>query len=379
MMSKLTGHKEITKQAVNELVNSNSQHSVIANLHQMALRYSVQARDIFDVIQLGHWTNSGQRHHFMRSFDGQSHFNAYVDATNWIKSNALQAANQLSDRIKEFGLKSDDFSSDSMRSGKLAIAGKSPVRSTLNKHKAKTDHVSWLTLAYACHALQDSFSAGHAIREKHLHSMQPGNITGILRYSGIEKENHSDHDTKWEAEDDPSTSLVFSLEGKVAINATKALITMVLETAFEHNSDNKITALNGWADFQRTWLNAPTLTKERDPAVDLINQHCTSIQLGDMNFKTMNMEEELLAKAILDEHPVQMDVVYDVFYRLDNHYSSDADDVASIYIKLVKEKSGSAVEQALKRHKKLVALLVSVLDSGYTTGSEKSLIQYLQH
>ena len=209
--------------------------------------------------------------------------------------------------------------------------------------------------------------------------MQPGNITGILRYSGIEKENHSDHDTKWEAEDDPSTNLVFSLEGKVAINATKALITMVLETAFEHDSDNKITALNGWADFQRTWLNAPTLTKERDPAVDLINQHCTSIQLGDMNFKTMNMEEELLAKAILDEHPVQMDVVYDVFYRLDNHYSSDADDVASIYITLVKEKAGSAVEQALKRHKKLVTLLVNVLDSGYTTGSEKSLMQYLQH
>ena len=98
-----------------------------------------------------------------------------------------------------------------------------------------------------------------------------------------------------------------------------------------------------------------------------------------MNFKTMNMEEELLAKAILDEHPVQMDVVYDVFYRLDNHYSSDADDVASIYIKLVKEKSGSAVEQALKRHKKLVTLLVSVLDNGYTAGDETSLIQYLQH
>ena len=116
----------------------------------------------------------------MRSFDGQSHFNAYVDATNWIKSNALQAANQLSMRVKEFGLKSDNFSTDSMRSGKHAIAGKPPVRSTLNKHKAKTDHVSWLTLAYACHALQDSFSASHAIREKHLHSMQPGNITGVL-------------------------------------------------------------------------------------------------------------------------------------------------------------------------------------------------------
>ncbi|MFT4765361.1 MAG: hypothetical protein ACI9OH_002470 [Oleispira sp.] len=378
-MSKLTGHKEITKQAVNELINSNSQHSVIANLHHMALKHSIQARDIFDVIQLGHWANSGQRHHFMRSFDGQSHFHAYIDAINWIKSNALQATNQLSNRIKEFKLKSDNFSTDSMRSGKHAIAGKPPVRSTLNKHKTKTDHVSWLTLAYACHALQDSFSAGHAIREKHFHPMQPGNITGILRYSGIEKIDHSLNDTKWNKNKNKTETIEFSLEGKVAINATKALITMVLETAFEHDSDNKITALNGWSDFQRTWLNAPTLTKERDPAVDLINQHCTSIQLGDMNFKTMNMEEELLAKAILDEHPVQMDVVYDVFYRLDNHYSSDADDVASIYIKLVKDKAGSAVEQALKRHKKLVTLLVSVLDSGYTTGSEKSLIKYLQH
>jgi len=276
-MSKLSGHKNITNQAVNELVRSNKEHSVISNLRSMSLKYSVTARDIFDVIQLGHWTNSGQRHHFMRSFDGQSHFNAYIDSTNWIKSNALHAANQLSDRIEQFELKNDGFSADSMRDGKHAIAGKPPVRSTLNKHKTKTDHVSWLTLAYACHALQDS------------------------------------------------------------------------------------------------------LTKERDPAVDLINQHCTSIQLGDMNFKTMNMEEELLAKAILDEHPVQMDVVYDVFYRLDNHYSSDADDVASIYIKLVQDKAGSAVEQALKRHKKLVTLLVSVLDSGYTTGSEKSLIKYLQH
>ena len=64
----------------------------------------------------------------------------------------------------------------------------------------------------------------------------------------------------------------------------------------------------------------------------------------------MNMEEELLAKAILDEHPVQMDVVYDVFYRLDNHYSSDADDVASIYIELVKDKAGSAVLAAHYHH-----------------------------
>ena len=378
-MSKLSGHKNITNQAVDELVRSNEEHSVIGNLHSMALKHSVQARDIFDVIQLGHWTNSGQRHHFMRSFNGQSHFNAYIDATNWIRSNALQAANQLSDRIKKFELGNDEFSADSMRSGKHAIAGKPPTRNHNNKHKTNSDHVSWLSLAYACHALQDSFSAGHAIRERHLHPMQPGNITGILRYSGIEKEDHSNHDKKWKIKDSSEDETIFSLSGKVAINATKALITMVMQTAFNHNPKNKITVLDGWSDFQRTWLNAPTLSKERDPAVDLIHQYSTSIQLGDMNFKTLNMDEEGLAKAILTDHPIQMDIVYDVFYRLDNHYSSDADDVAAIYIGLIKKKRGSAEEKALKRSEKLVTLLVDVLNEGYTIGREPSLTRYLQH
>jgi len=377
-MSKLTGHKEITRQAVDELVNSGAEHPVIANLRHMALRHSVQVRDILDVIQLGHWTNSGQRHHFMRSFDGQSHFNAYIDATNWIRTNALNAANQLSDRIDKYKIKSGGLNASSMQSGKHAIAGEPPTRGHRNKHKTSSDHVSWLTLAYACHALQDSFSAGHSIREKHLHSMKPGNITGILRYSGLEKTDHSDHDTKWNKAKTKAKTIEFSLEGKIAINATKALITMVLQTAFEHDSNNKITVLNGWSDFQRTWLNAPTLSKKRDPAVDLIHQHCTSIQLGDMNFKTVNMEEELLAKAIIDEHPLNMDIVYDVFYRLDNHYSSDADDVAALYIRLVKEKRGTE-EKALKRDKKLVSLLVKVLNEGYTTDREESLARYLQH
>ena len=378
-MSKLKGHKNITRQAVDELVNSNNDHSVIGNLRHMALKHSVQARDIFDVIQLGHWTNSGQRHHFMRSFNGQSHFNAYIDATNWIRSNALQAANQLSDRIKKFELGNNEFSADSMRSGKHAIAGKPPTRNHNNKHKTNSDHVSWLSLAYACHALQDSFSAGHAIRERHLHPMQPGNITGILRYSGAEKHNHSEHDKNWSINRKGDDTIRFSLEGKVAINATKALITMVMQTAFNHNPKNKITVLDVWSDFQRTWLNAPTLSKERDPAVDLIHQYSTSIQLGDMNFKTLNMDEEGLAKAILTDHPIQMDIVYDVFYRLDNHYSSDADDVAAIYIGLIKKKRGSAEEKALKRSKKLVTLLVDVLNEGYTIGREPSLTRYLQH
>lgn len=377
-MSKLKGHKEITRQAVNELIDLTPQHSVIANLHHMALRHSVQARDIIDVIQLGHWTNSGQRHHFMRSFDGQSHFNAYIDATNWIRSNALSAANQLSNRIKKFNLSADDYSVNSMRDGKHAIAGKPSTRNPRNKHKTDFDHVSWLTLAYACHALQDSFSAGHAIRERHLNSKQPGNITGILRYSGPEKTDHSENDKKWKINKKGDDIIRFSLEGRIAINATKALITMVLQTAFDHDSNTKITVLDGWGEFQRTWLNAPTLSKKRDPAVDLIHQHCTSIQLGDMNFKTVNMEEELLAKAIIDEHPLNMSIVYDVFYRLDNHYSSDADDVAALYIRLVKEKRG-AEEKALKRDKKLVSLLVKVLDEGYTTGREESLARYLQH
>lgn len=105
----------------------------------------------------------------------------------------MQAANQLSNRIKKFELKSDDFSTESMQSGKHAIAGKPPIRSPRNKHKTNSDHVSWLTLAYACHALQNSFSEGHAIRERHAHPMQPGNITGISQeYYGIQELKRKD-------------------------------------------------------------------------------------------------------------------------------------------------------------------------------------------
>jgi hypothetical protein len=39
-MSKLSGHKNITKQAVDELVRSNKEHSVIGNLRSMSSFYT---------------------------------------------------------------------------------------------------------------------------------------------------------------------------------------------------------------------------------------------------------------------------------------------------------------------------------------------------
>ena len=90
-MSKLTGHSRITKQAVGEL---NLPQSSFASSHLSVLASAVVGRDLRDVAG-GHWADFGQKHHFMRSFNGQSEFDAYIEGINWIKSNALKSARSI--------------------------------------------------------------------------------------------------------------------------------------------------------------------------------------------------------------------------------------------------------------------------------------------
>jgi hypothetical protein len=373
-MSKLEGHKEITRRAVSELMLRGEKHPVMANLHHMALRYNVQMRDIFDVVQLGHWTNGGQRHHFMRSFDGQSHHMAYLDAILWIQKNALEAANTLKKRIAKFEVK------DAVDSGNAADRGRKAVRGEhvgINARSQRKDIVNWFPLAYACHALQDSFSASHVVRKKHVSASIPGEITSILKYAGVEKEGHSGKDKEWEHPGQEG-AVAFTLSGKVAINATKDLISLVVQTAFNHTSTDSIKFLDGWDRFISTWLYAPKLSIKRDLAVDLIHQFSTNIEMGNMNFLTLSMDEEGLANAILKEHPSNMVVVHDIFFRLDNHFSSNADDVAKIYLSNMKKKSGSVEENSLRKNKTLVALLTKILNQGWATSEEKQLVAYLK-
>src|SRR5262249_39282391 len=98
-MSSLTGHRRITRRAVQELSRDKSD-PLFSNLARANLANHAVMRDLFDVATLGHWLNFGQRHHFMRRFDGQKPYAAYLENVEWIRSNALSAAKRMQERIQ---------------------------------------------------------------------------------------------------------------------------------------------------------------------------------------------------------------------------------------------------------------------------------------
>src|SRR5258707_11415314 len=99
-MSSLGGHKRLTKQAVEELRSGKHSSPIMKALPAARLQDSAVARDLIDVLILGHWLDFGQQHHFMRRFDGQSPFSAYSEGTEWIRSNAQKTARLLARRTR---------------------------------------------------------------------------------------------------------------------------------------------------------------------------------------------------------------------------------------------------------------------------------------
>lgn len=70
-------------------------------------------------------------------------------------------------------------------------------------------------------------------------------------------------------------------------------------------------------------------------------------------------------------------LVLGVFTRLEDQYSSDADDVAEIYVNIVRHRHG-LLEAAVKANRKLIKKLIDVLKGGWTSAGEKDCITYLQ-
>jgi len=70
-------------------------------------------------------------------------------------------------------------------------------------------------------------------------------------------------------------------------------------------------------------------------------------------------------------------LVSKVFTSLSRDYSTDADDVARIYIDRIRRKKGS-IQHALKRDTKLKQQLIGILEAGWTADSEKAQIRYLR-
>lgn len=92
----------------------------------------------------------------------------------------------------------------------------------------------------------------------------------------------------------------------------------------------------------------------------------------------ININEEGIANALIKECTYDLDKVYAIFYQLDDKYSTDADDVARIYIDKIKALPPSPTKEVFALHGKLRNFLIYLLESGWTSVKERNQIQYLK-
>jgi hypothetical protein len=361
-VSNLKGHYRITAEAARRAA---LEFGGPAPYEYNSLSELAVLRDLFDVVSLGHWMNHGQKHHFMREFGTQSPFAAYTEAVNWIKSQATEAANALASLLRGSGGESRDES---------VIRHRDNLRPVYAMQKAAKYHWSrWQCIGNAIHALEDSFARGHVIRDGEGTADHPGDIIGIRRYMGSEKDYHEEMDDLWAGEGGKG----FSLLGEQAIRAVTALLRMVVTSASQGVSGP--VNLIGWSTFQNQFLRAsPDLPKEADRALDLILKHCTAIIIGGRNFKTLNFDEEGLTADLLKIVGKDMAFAREVFEWLDESFNSDADDVAELYVRSIRSGTSGVTGDDLKRDTALIMRLIKCLDEGVTFPGEQRCIDYLR-
>lgn len=88
-------------------------------------------------------------------------------------------------------------------------------------------------------------------------------------------------------------------------------------------------------------------------------------------------DEQALADALATEYRLDMDRVDGVFRAMDESYTTDADDVAVLYLHRLFSERGPRLE-ALRLNREARATLIRVLDEGWTTSEEAGLIQRLR-
>jgi hypothetical protein len=220
----------------------------------------VVLRDIYDIINTGHWQNFAQAHHFMRRFDRQTPFQAYEEGVSWIRTNARQSSTQLYSRIGRYVARARNVPT-TVTTSQCQIPPMHPAghRAMLLYTGSATEGpgtlAEWQSFGNALHALQDSFAGGHVRRAVSNDPQQPGAIEHILRYRGDEKEGHSEADGAWRGGNGQ-----LSTTGRMAANASKALIGLVLTAALNNYRGVRVPG-SPFEQFQQRWLAAaPTLS-----------------------------------------------------------------------------------------------------------------------
>ena len=91
----------------------------------------------------------------------------------------------------------------------------------------------------------------------------------------------------------------------------------------------------------------------------------------------LGVDEDGMATALFKEVSYETDKILNIFKQLNDKYSTDADDIALKYVKLVSANPGPTAI-AVKAHLDLRNYLIMLLDEGWTTKEEYECISYLK-
>lgn len=390
-MSKLKGHFELTNAALAEIKNECGGNALAAGIiatregqrfgwgefgHAVAgsiflalpadtpsPSHGAVLRDLRDVFTRGHWTDEGQKHHFMRRLvDSQSSRGAYDSAVEWIRSEASLAALALSSNLARATATRVPLGPSN---GACALPSVGARGRRINVFAgAASDH-----LGNAVHALQDSFSFSHVEREG-LSDESPGAIAKINVYEGHEKEAHGDHDHGWDAEEG------FSVAGRQAIAATKALMVLVIDQAARAQ-----TTAKPWQRFRERWLRvSPRLATQHEDLIDrfiarFVQVRTMTTRSGESRIKSL--DHRRLAAALVQEYAANAEGVYQIVRRVGDHWENATDELAESYVTAVRAKGPEAIA-TLRAHPMLVKELDRALDEGPTLGDQQRALDFLR-
>lgn len=90
-------------------------------------------------------------------------------------------------------------------------------------------------------------------------------------------------------------------------------------------------------------------------------------------------KEKAIADALIQECGYDLDKVLAVFVELNDKYHTDSDDVANLYIENIRNSNSKVIMEAFRLNVRLRKYLISLLDEGWTTDSERKNIHYLKN
>lgn len=337
---KLSGHHAITTAAVRDFAmearlatlqcgdlgggHAASDTLLRSGVTPWRLSSAVVRRDVVDVLTLGHWGTFGQKHHFMRHFNGQSPLAAYQEACAWIHDNALAFADGMAQGVGALRLRE---------------------------------------LGSACHAVQDSFSPGHVERDASAGD-PAGEIRYVKLYIGHDRLGHDKGDMDWMVQGGG-----LSQRGMAAKEATQALLRMVTDHAESPFAPAR--TLTGWHDYRAKWLRASPEMARVDDVYDLIQSHRSRASVRT----PWRIDARDLARALGDIGDVMK--ISRVFHRLRAAHRADADAVACEYVARARATPGGKAWNAL-RSDALHELLLELLENGWTTRQEAGAVAFLR-